>query len=92
MKTRIANFNFDTGSFPLVEINMRKVHIEDNSNGDVIRFTAKTEHTVASVKMVDGVEVVKVLNKYNHPFEYLGGNPFTEAFASLNAYLADPAN
>ena len=92
MKTRIANFNFETGTFPLVEINMIKVHLTDASTEEVTKFTGITEHTVSAVKMVDGVEVVKLLKKYNHPFEYLGGNPFTEAFASLNAYLADPAN
>jgi hypothetical protein len=90
MKTRIANFNFETGTFPLVEINMTKVHLTDESTEEGTKITALTEHTVAAVKMVGGVEVVKVLQKYNHPFEYAGGNPFVEAFTSLNAYLADP--
>lgn len=88
MKTRIANFNFETGTFPLVEINMTEVKTTDTSEG----MKGLTTHTVSAVKMVGGVEVVKVLKKYNHPFEYQGGNPFTEAFTSLNAYLADPTN
>ena len=92
MKTRIANFNFETGHFPLIEINMIKVHLTDASTEDVTKITALTEHTISAVKVVDGVETVVLLKKYNHPFEYQGGNPFTEAFASLNAYLADPAN
>jgi len=85
MKTRITDFNFETGTFPLIEINMIKVHLTDN--GDEV--TAITEHTISAVKIVDGVEVVVVLKKYNHSFIYKGGHPFTEAFDSLNAYLAD---
>ena len=86
MKTRIANFHYETGSFPLVEINMTKVHLTDN--GETI--TGLTEHTVASVKVVEGVEIVKVLNSYNHPFDYKGGNAFNEAMQSLSEHLADP--
>jgi hypothetical protein len=86
MKVRISNFHYETGSFPLVEINMTKVHLTDTGE----KITALTEHTVSSVKTVEGVEVVKVLNKYNHPFDYQGGHPFTEAMASLNAHLSDP--
>jgi len=89
MKTRIANFNYKTGNFPLIEIDMKKVHLTDSSIEEETKISALTEHTVSAVKMVEGVETLEFLNKYNHPFEYLGGNPFTEAFASLNAYLAD---
>ena len=88
MKKRIANFNYKTGTFPLVEINMTKVHTEDEGGKE----TGITEHTVSAVKMVDGVETLEYLNKYNHKFDYKGGHTFTEAFASLNAYLADPSN
>jgi hypothetical protein len=90
MKTRIANFNYKTGTFPLVEINMTKVHLTDVSNEEGTKISALTEHTVSAVKVVEGVETLDFLNKYNHPFEYQGGNPFVEAFTSLNAYLADP--
>jgi hypothetical protein len=86
MKTRIVNFSYKTGSFPLVEINMKKVILTDVGE----KITALTEHTVSAVKMIEGVETLEYLNKYNHPFDYAGGNPFTEAFTSLNAYLADP--
>ena len=92
MKTRIADFNFETGTFPLIEINMIKVHLTDASSEEVTKITALTEHTISAVKMVEGVESVVLLKKYNHPFEYQGGNPFTEAFTSLNAYVADPTN
>ena len=90
MKTRISNFNYKTGSFPLVEINMTKVHLTDSSTDEETKISALTEHTVSAIKVVDGVETLEFLNKYNHPFEYQGGNPFVEAFTSLNAYLADP--
>ena len=86
MKTRIANFHYKTGSFPLVEIDMIKVHLKDE--GD--KITALTEHTVSAVKVVGTVETLEFLNKYNHPFDYQGGHPFTEAMASLNAYLSNP--
>ena len=85
MKTRIENFKYQTGTFPLVEIDMKKVHLTDTGE----EVGAITEHTVSAVKMVEGVEVVVVLNKYNHPFIYQGGNPFEEALISLNEYLAN---
>lgn len=87
MKIEIPNFHYKTGSFPLVEIDMKKVHLTDTGE----KITALTEHTVSAVIMVEGVRTLELLNKYNHPFDYAGGNPFTEAFASLNAYLADPS-
>ena len=85
MKTRIENFKYQTGTFPLVEINMKKVHLTDTGE----EVGAITEHTVSAVKMVEGVEVVVVLNKYNHDFIYQGGNPFEAALISLNEYLAN---
>ena len=85
MKTRIENFKYQTGTFPLVEIDMKKVHLTDTGE----EVGAITEHTVSAVKMVEGVEVVVVLNKYNHDFIYQGGNPFEEALISLNEYLAN---
>ena len=86
MKIRIENFNYKTGFFPLVEIDMVAIHLKDS--GD--KITAITEHKVSAVRVIDGVETLDFLNKYNFPFDYSGGNPFAEAFASLNAYLADP--
>ena len=55
MKKRIANFNFETGHFPLIEINMIKVHLTDVSTEDLTKITALTEHTISAVKVVEGV-------------------------------------
>mgnify|MGYP003654597468 CR=1 FL=1 len=88
MKIRVENFKYETGTFPLVEIDMKKVHLQDNGE----EVGAITEHTVSAVKMVEGVEVVKLLNKYNHPFTYQGGNPFEEAFTALNEHISQNEN
>lgn len=88
MQIRIKDFHFKTGSFPLVEIDIKKVQLTDIGE----KITAVTEHTVSAVKIVDDVEVLEYLNRYNHPFDYQGGNPFLEALQSLNDYLADPAS
>lgn len=92
MKIRIADFKYKNGSFPLVEIDMKKVHLTDVSNDEGVKFTALTEHTVSSVVIVDGVETLEYLNKYNHPFEYKGGNAFNEAMQSLSEYFTKLEN
>ncbi len=87
MKQRIADFKFETGSFPLVEVEIINCWVGADNK-------AKTLHKVSSVRtmLVEGVEteVVKELKSYNHPFEYKGGNIFHEAMQSLSVYLADP--
>ena len=89
MKKRIADFTFETGTFPLVEVEIISCWVDS-------QHKAKTQHKVSSVrnKMVDGVdtEIVTVLKGYNFEFDYQGGNIFTEAMTALSTYLADPDN
>jgi hypothetical protein len=83
MKQEISEFKYQTGSYPLVEIHMQKVHL---TSGE--QHTALTEHTVSAVEMVEGVRTLHFLKKFNHPFDYQGGDAFQEAMDSLMEYFA----
>lgn len=83
MKVRIDNLNYDGVIVPIAEIDIMSCNVTSEGKG-------MTYHKVSSVRTIDGVEVVKELQTYNHPFNYLGGNVFQEAMQSLSDYLANP--
>ena len=83
MKKQIANFKWKTGSFPLVEVNLTKVHLAEGEPRNGV-----TDHTVSSVETIDGEVVIDFLAKFNHPFEYKGGEPFQEAMDDLLSVIA----
>ena len=95
MKQTIENFTWDGGSFPKAELHIRWVKLTDD-NKVMTYHTIQTIRSVNTVEIVDGVEVPKVeevrgkLHKFNHDFDYAGGNPMHEAMQSLSIYLADP--
>lgn len=83
MKQRIENLSFEGVIVPLAEVELISCWVSvDNM--------AKTHHKVSSIRMIEGEEVITELNKYNHPFEYKGGNIFNEGMQSLSVHLADP--
>jgi hypothetical protein len=84
MKTEITNFNYKTGSYPLVEVHMQKVHL---TSGE--QQTALTEHVVSAVEIIEGVRTLHFLKKFNHLFDYQGGDAFQEAMDSLMDYFAE---
>ena len=86
MKIRLEDFEYKTGKFPVVDINIDKCWVDDDNK-------AKTFHSVFAVRDAGTEEESTVfLNSYNHPFDYNGGNIFEEAVQSLTDYFADPAN
>tara|TARA_R110000868_G_scaffold112527_2_gene302983 strand:+ start:16224 stop:16475 length:252 start_codon:yes stop_codon:yes gene_type:complete len=77
------NFVFEGATIAKAEILIEKCWVDANNK-------ATTLHTVQTVYMVGEEEKRGKKHGYNHDFDYTGGDIFTEAFASLNAYLADP--
>lgn len=86
MNIRLENFNYKTGTFPVVDVFIENCWVDSEKK-------AKTLHKVYAV--VDAgteTESKEFLNSYNHPFDYAGGDIFEEAKVSLESYFADPAN
>ena len=83
MKQRIENLSFEGVLVPLADVEL----ISCNATMD---NKARTYHKVSSVRNIEGEEVVTELKKYNHDFEYKGGNIFNEGMQSLSVHLADP--
>jgi len=79
------NFVFEGAPIAKAEILMQKVWVDADNK-------ATTKHTVQTIWMTGEVENRGKLHGYNHNFDYQGGDLFTEAFTSLDAYLADPSN
>lgn len=84
MKQRIENLRFEGVIVPLAEVELISCWVS-------VDMQAKTHHKVSSIRMIEGEEIIKELNKYNHPFEYKGGNIFNEGMQSLSEHLADPS-
>ncbi len=77
------NFVFEGVPIAKAEILMERVWVVSGNK-------ATTKHTVQTIWLSEGVEMRGKKHSYNHSFDYQGTDLFTEAFASLNDYLADP--
>lgn len=76
------NFVFEGAPIAKAEILMEKVAVD-------VYNKAITTHTVQTIWMAGEDEMRGKKHRYNHRFDYQGKDIFTEAFESLNEYLAD---
>jgi len=80
---KIENFEYEFMKTDVAQIELINCWVDKDGNG-------KTMHSVSSVGVVDGEEVVYPQKTYNLSFEYKGGNIFEEGFAAIVDLVTNP--